>query len=128
MEGDSPIASGAILIDEKDGNALNLAAPSPSYQQRRRFTEELDLFLLKEVILAGAHISPNGKQQDYFKEVVKALNKTNAMHWKTDYKPCLDRYRLILTAYRSSDRHKASSSGIEEEFGRESSYLKTFVI
>ena len=124
MEGDSPIASGAILNDEEDGIALNLAASSPSYQQRRRFTEELDFFLLKEAILAGAHIPPHGKQQEYFKEVAKALNNTNVLPWKTDYKHFLDRYRLILTAYQISDRHKASSSGIEEEFGQREQLLE----
>ena len=98
MEGDSPIASEAILIDEQDGIALNQAAPTLSYQQRRRFTEELDTFLLKEVIVAEAHIPPHGKQQDSFMEVAKALSNSSVLPWKTDYKHCLDRYRLILTA------------------------------
>jgi hypothetical protein len=95
----------------------NRAAP------RRKFTEDHDVALLKEVIACGAHVSRRGSQMDKFEEVSAALNNGGAFPWMTDAKHCLDRYKLLLSTFRRLDRVRASASGTEEEFNEKDQLL-----
>jgi hypothetical protein len=86
----------------------NRAAP------RRKFTEDHDVALLKEVIACGVHISRRGSQMDKFEEVSAALNNGGAFPWMTDAKYCLERYKLLLSTFRRLDRVRASAPGARE--------------
>jgi hypothetical protein len=71
----------------EDAVPENRAAPT------RKFTEDHDVALLKEVIACGAHVSRRGSQMDKFEEVSTALNNSGALPWATDAKHCLNRFK-----------------------------------
>jgi hypothetical protein len=81
----------------------NRAAP------RRKFTEDHDVALLKEVIACGAPVSRRGSQMDKFEEVRSAMNNGRTFPWMTNAKHCLDRYKLLLSTFRQLDRVLAST-------------------
>ena len=109
--------SQTVDLDNETGSVLEIR-PSLSHKQspRTRSNNALDVALLKEIMVARAHMPPFGKQAGCFEKVAQKLNASNVLPWKTDFKHLIDRYRLILGAYRSNDRKGQSASGVEEEF------------
>ena len=96
-----------------------IAVDAPSESRglhRRKFGEEHDIALLKEVIAIGAHVSKRGSQMENFDAISDTLNKSGVLLWSTDAKHCLDRYRLLIVTFKREDRARASASGTEEEF------------
>jgi hypothetical protein len=97
--------------------------PENRAASRRKFTEDHDVALLKKVIACGAHVSRRGSQMDKFEEVSTALNNSDALPWTTDAKHCLDRFKLLVSAFKRLDRVRASASGTEEEFNEKDQLL-----
>jgi hypothetical protein len=97
--------------------------PSNRPPVRRKFGEQEDILLLKEVVANGAHIVRRGSQCDKFDEVATSLNANSVMPWNTDGKHCIDRYKLLISTFRRADRARAATSGAEEEFGEKDQLL-----
>ena len=58
---------------------------------RRKFGEEHDIALLKEVIAIGAHVSKRGSQMENFDAISDTLNKSGVL-------PCLQTPSIALIA------------------------------
>jgi hypothetical protein len=95
--------------------------------QRRKFGDEHDSALLKEVIAFGAHVCKRGSQMEKFDAIAAALNKGGVLSWSTDAKHCLDRYKLLIASFKRDDRARASASGTEEEFCERDQLLSDIV-
>ena len=102
---------------------LSEGGPTNRPPVRRKFGEEEDILLLKEIVANGAHAVRRGSQSDKFDEVGTSLNANGVMPWSTDGKHCIDRYRLLIATFRRADRARAATSGAEEEFGEKDQLL-----
>jgi hypothetical protein len=105
----------------------NDAAPENRTIPRRKFCEDHDTLLLKEVLACDAHVCRRGSQMEAFEEVSAVLNSSSALPWKTDGKHCLDRFKLLVACFRKFDRARASASGTEENFGKKDQLLSEIV-
>jgi hypothetical protein len=81
---------------------------------RRKFTEEYDAALMKEVIAHSAHVVRRGEAG--FDEVETSLNDTEVLPWRTDGKYCSNRFHLLVRVFRQSDAHQRRTRGQEEEY------------
>jgi hypothetical protein len=90
---------------------------------RRKFGEQENILLLKEVVANGAHFIRRGSQCDKFNEVATPSNSNRVMPWNTDGKHCIDMYKLLIATFRRADRARAATSGAEEEFGEKDQLL-----
>jgi hypothetical protein len=90
---------------------------------RRKFCEDHDIALLKEVVAYDAHVCRRGSQMDKFDEVSLAANESNMMPWETEGKQWLDRYKLLVASFKRADRIRASALGTEEDFGEKDQLL-----
>jgi len=59
---------------------------------RRRWTDEADYVLLKEVVVANAHVSPWGKMTERYQVVTNNFNANPRATFKTDHKHAKDRF------------------------------------
>jgi hypothetical protein len=105
----------------------NDAAPENRTIPRRKFGEDHDTLLLKEVLACDAHVCRRGSQKEAIEEVSAVLNSSSALPWKTDGKHCLDRFKLLVACFRKVDRARASASGTEESFGEKDQLLSEIV-
>ena len=92
---------------------LSEGGPTNRPPVRRKFGEEEDILLLKEIVANGAHAVRRGSQSDKFDEVATSLNANGVMPWSTDGKHCIDRYRLLIATFRRADRARAATTGAE---------------
>ena len=84
-------------------------------KRRRKWSEEMDVHLLKEVMAQGAHVSPHGRGQQRYESVVRELNKISTFRCSLDWKGARDRFQLIMGKLKREDTRNVRSSGIEEE-------------
>jgi len=82
-------------------------------RRRRKFTEDMDLNLLREVINANAHLKKHGMQSKAFDTVAECLNAAKVLPWPTDGKHCYDRYRLLVSSTKHVDRGTVHVNGTE---------------
>jgi hypothetical protein len=81
---------------------------------RRKWTDDADILLLKEVAARKAHVPVFGKAMETFAAIAEALR--GKLPWETDAKHCRDRYTLLTRTFTKSDRIGRSSTGVEEDF------------
>jgi hypothetical protein len=98
-----------------------------SRSARRKFTDDLDAALLKEVVAHSAHLAKRGESGSLFEVVAKALNDTQMLPWSTEGKHCADRFNLIVRLFRQTDRVRRAASGQEEEYGEKEQPLDDIV-
>jgi hypothetical protein len=91
---------------------------------RRKFTEETDTALLKEVLAHNAHVARRGEAGSAFDAVATSLNDTSALPWRTDGKHCSDRFDLLVRVFRHSDSARRGESGIIEEYTEKEQLLQ----
>jgi hypothetical protein len=107
--------SGTVIVpnrcDIATGSSSAVGAPVVA---RRKWTDEADILLLKEVAARKAHIPVFGKAMETYSAIAEAL--TGKIPWETDAKHCRDRYTLLTRTFKRRDRIGRSSTGIEEEF------------
>jgi hypothetical protein len=103
------------------------APPESRAIQRRKFGEEQDIALLKEVLACNAHTSKRGSLMDNFDAVSGVLNTSRVLPWATDGKHCLDRYKLLVSCFKREDRAKSRASGTEEDFNEKEQLLSDIV-
>lgn len=86
---------------------------------KRKWNEDANIALLKEVLATGAHIPPRNEVTQRFTEVAKRLNenKNLKLPWRTDGKHCRDRFRLLIDKWVTVDAAAAAASGGGESFG-----------
>jgi len=81
---------------------------------RRRWTDEADYLLLKEVVVAKAHMSPWGKMTERFQVVTNNFNANPRATFKTDHKHAKDRFQLLTKSFEALDKKRATKTGTEE--------------
>ena len=81
---------------------------------RRRWTDEADYLLLKEVVVAKAHMSPLGKRTERFQVVTKNFNANPRATFKTDNKHAKDRFQLLAKPFEALDKERATKTWTEE--------------
>ena len=81
---------------------------------RRRWTDEADYRLLKEVVVAKAHMSPCGKKTERFQFVTIKFNANPRATFKTDHKHAKDRFQLLVKSFEALDKERATKTGPEE--------------
>jgi len=81
---------------------------------RRRWTDEADYLLLKEVVVAKAHMSPWGKLTERFQVVTNNFNAYPRVTFKTDHKHANDRFQLLAKSFEALDKKRATKTGTEE--------------
>jgi len=81
---------------------------------RRRWTDEADYLLLKEVVVAKAHMSPWGKMTERFQVVTNNFNANPRATFKTDHKHAKDRFQLLTKSFEALDKKCATKTGTEE--------------
>jgi hypothetical protein len=96
---------------------LSEGFPSNIPPVRRKFGEQEDILLLKEVVAKGTYVVRRGSQCDKFDDVATSLNANSVIPCNTDGKHCIDRYKLLIATFRRADRGRAATSGAEENFG-----------
>jgi hypothetical protein len=77
----------------------------------RKFGEEQDIALLKEVLACNAHTSKCGPLMDNFDAFSGALNASRVLPWATDGKHCLDHYKLLASCFKREEKARSKASG-----------------
>lgn len=109
-----------------EGTATKASRKIPTHI-RRKYSTELEISFLKEVIVAEAHVCGWGQQATAFGKVASALNETKALPWEVDSKHCVDKFKAILKSFRNSDAAGKRSSGTTEDFGEKETLLYDIV-
>jgi hypothetical protein len=60
---------------------------------------------------------------DNFDAVSGALNASRVIPWATDWKQCLDRYKLLVSFFKRGDRARSRASAKEEDFNENEKLL-----
>jgi len=81
---------------------------------RHWWTEEADNLLLKEVVVAKAHMSPWGKMTERFQVVTINFNANPRATFKTDNKHAKDRFQLLTKPFEALDEKRATKTWTEE--------------
>jgi len=78
------------------------------------WTDETDYILLKEVVVAKAHMSPWGKMTERFRVVTNNFNANPRATFKNDHKHAKDRFKLLAKSFEAFDKKRATKTGTEE--------------
>jgi hypothetical protein len=106
---------------------LTTGAEAAAPRVRRKFTDDLDIALLKELSAHNAHTARRGEAGLLFDAVAKSLNETRALPWLTDGKHCSDRFNLLIRLFRLQDRAQRAGSGDEELYGEKEQLMDDMV-
>ena len=105
-----------------------------TYPKRKRFfSETYDLFLLRPVRGADAHIPDRGMAETLYQEVLKTFMKQfptadyNHLH-KPSGKTLWDRFRRLVSHRRASVRWTPAASGIIEKHGEKEELLDDLIM
>lgn len=96
-------------------------------KRRRKWSEEMDVRLLKEVMAQGAHVSPHGRGQQRYESVITELNKVPIFRCSLDWKGARDRFQLIMGKFKREDARNVRASGIDEEYNEKCQLLTDIV-
>ena len=115
--------------DETAVQASNVDKEGPRMKKlsttRRKYSRELEVAFLKEVVFAEAHFCPWRKQSEAYATVAKALNDNNSLSWTVDSKHCVDKFRALLKSFKSNDVACRASTGGPKRLENESNYCTT---
>jgi hypothetical protein len=93
---------------------LNSGSEATAPRGSRKFTDEIDVSLLKEVSAYNALNSKRGESGHLLEAVKKSMNGTRAFPWLTDWKHCADIINLLVRLFRKKDRAQRAASGQED--------------
>jgi hypothetical protein len=85
--------------------------------RKRKWTEELDVLLLREAKLQKPHEKRFGDRGTTYALIAENLNAGGRIPWQTDQKHVQGRLSHLLETRRSHQRVSARSTGVEEEYG-----------
>ena len=94
--------------------------------RRRKWDDELDTIMLKEVVANEAHAAPYGHGRERYQCVANLLNVHSTFvrcAFQTDWKHTRDKFKLVLERFENAEKTKIRTSGIEEEYGKEGELL-----
>jgi hypothetical protein len=89
----------------------------PVGSRKRKWTNELDALLLREVKLHKPHGKRHGRKGIVYEIIAGSLNESERLPWSTDKKHLQGRVQHLLEARRSNQRATERVTGIEEEYG-----------
>jgi hypothetical protein len=104
----------------------NLSTSSPSQGEsetsggggrKRKWTDDLDALLLREVKLQKPHSKHYGARGAAYSAIADSLNASGRLPWNTDKKHVQGRLSHLATARRAHQRTSARATGVEEEHG-----------
>jgi hypothetical protein len=105
----------ASVLDDVESRAGSTAHPVGT--RKRKWTNELDALLLREVKLHKPHEQRHGRIGNVYESIAASLNESERLPWITDRKHLQGRVQHLLEARRTDQRTTARATGIEEEHG-----------
>jgi hypothetical protein len=92
--------------------AIAMLAAAKHVAVRRKWTEETDVMLLKEIAARRAHLPKFGKAMEGYAAISVALE--GQLPWKTDAKHSRDRFTLVCRTWSKDDVRGRIATGVEE--------------
>jgi hypothetical protein len=112
----------ASAFDDAEAGAAGADAGAESTRRpvgsrKRKWTNELDALLVREVKLHKPHGQRYWRKGNVYEIRAASLNESERIPWRTDRKHLQGRVQHLLEARRTNQRAKARATGIEEEYG-----------
>jgi hypothetical protein len=85
--------------------------------RKRKWTNELDAILFREVKLHKSHGQKHGRKGNVYEIIAASLNESERLPWRMDRKHLQGRVQHLFEARRTNQRATVRSIGIEEEYG-----------
>jgi hypothetical protein len=104
----------AFSLDDAEAGAESTRHPFGS--RKRKWTNELDALLLREVKLHKPHGKRHGRKGNVYEIIAASLNESKRLPWRTHRKHLQGRVQHLLEARRTDQRATARDTGIEEEY------------